>query len=91
MVRDKKGIISRFCIRDALNYMFVALLMDWISMPRHLVDMCASVRPCLGRGISHIMRASVRPCLGHGIGLNIVTDARLSEILSYYLATEGYK
>ncbi|KHG11377.1 hypothetical protein F383_12470 [Gossypium arboreum] len=33
--------------------------------------MCASVRPCLGHGVSHIMRACVRPCQGHGIGPDI--------------------
>ncbi|KHG22966.1 hypothetical protein F383_28774 [Gossypium arboreum] len=40
-------------------------------MPRHLIDMCASIRPCLGHSIGHIMRASVGPCLGHGISLNM--------------------
>ncbi|KHG10592.1 hypothetical protein F383_15244 [Gossypium arboreum] len=33
--------------------------------------MCASVRPCLGHGIGHIMRVSVRPCLGHGIDVDM--------------------
>ncbi|KHG10233.1 Alanine--tRNA ligase [Gossypium arboreum] len=32
--------------------------------------MRASVRPCLGHGISLDRWASVRPCLGHGIGLD---------------------
>ncbi|KHG04542.1 hypothetical protein F383_28995 [Gossypium arboreum] len=33
--------------------------------------MRASVRPCLGHGISIETRASVRQCLGHGIGMDI--------------------
>ncbi|KHG26663.1 hypothetical protein F383_02637 [Gossypium arboreum] len=33
--------------------------------------MRASVRPCLGHGISIEIRASVGPCLGHGIGLEM--------------------
>ncbi|KHG22437.1 hypothetical protein F383_08794 [Gossypium arboreum] len=38
--------------------------------------MRASVRPCLGHGIGHIMRASVRPCLGHGISIETSTSVR---------------
>ncbi|KHG05554.1 UvrABC system C [Gossypium arboreum] len=38
--------------------------------------MCASVRPCLGHSIGHIMRASVRPCLGHGIGVDRCASVR---------------
>ncbi|KHG06122.1 hypothetical protein F383_32534 [Gossypium arboreum] len=33
--------------------------------------MRASVRPCLGHGISIETEASVRPCLGHGIGTDM--------------------
>ncbi|KHG21392.1 hypothetical protein F383_28155 [Gossypium arboreum] len=33
--------------------------------------MCASVRPCLGHGISIAMCASVRLCLGHGMDMRL--------------------
>ncbi|KHF97404.1 putative alpha-galactosidase a [Gossypium arboreum] len=45
-------------------------------MTRHLVDMCTSVRPCLGHAIGNIMRASVRPCLGHGTGVDMCASVR---------------